>query len=1599
MDFNFEISTGDNSSRLKVNGLSEGNGIKQENLANALNPDVSPTTKNPIESNLRQRSFILRKNLGDTCLDESSTDIDLHLTSRKLEDTKGNVTSTKKSLTVPTPSKRTSEISIESRRNTRGRTSMLRKTFEEKSGDGDSLNKEKSLTTPEKSTEISVCTMKSNMFSNESAIESTIDTKLEFKSIGESSKSGFASVSDDNETCESSFIDKYKICCVVKNVSSSPASIVKCARNLSYISPPENNRSQEYMDSMVATPKKSPSVHDAIDESYNVTVQSFVSTSNEVSMLDQSMPSPLSLVRKRRSTGFVPFVGTPSNVYRTTRKMSTPFNKSRLSRTSTDFESNIESSRGRKRSSERRSTPYKSNPRKSSMRDSVSLHPPIKESISFEELEASAQNDEPVNDFRFVTARRRYRYGDSPFAAEDKILEESELKSDDSELDREDNSSSVDENSFEDENLEASMSAHSTVHKRFLYSEGSDDISTANETKLMENSKTLAELKSILTPLPKSVLSMREKSAKKVTFALPNSTDCSNNSENTDFNGEGSFAMISCAKVNPSNQCDMNELAADEELYELDKPESDASCDTVSVTEGNVAVSDDKLDDSSVNLTGVGCLLKTPQTSVVDVSGVEQIPSADPSPSKSTNEVDSRSKDISERKKNENANPIVAFDQPESAQSYSPGVFLSGVKSLLKTPDASLCKSKKSKCNLSFRDVSGEVDTIKASSASRIANVVEKSSKNSERLSAETSHSELYLSGVKTLLETPEAKNPPSSTKGSKRNLSYKSKTSSKPTPNDKTTKVPNVAPHLIRKSAGTGKINSAKKPSRMCKSLNMNEIKNALSQEDYTIEDASRCEFVPIEDDARKEISTCNVPGNGEVGEIVTKKTSEENVASDFNENAPIVSTSSESSTVISCSVDMLPKIVVTDATLINDDSSLENTSSLEEIQHEKSTQLINKSQQSSSYRSQDVAEKEPVKSSASEIADGLSFEDELDSSDNFVTSDHDGETDQNETISSDEDLDPIRAESPVFGLSNRKASKTPLCKVSPIKKHSVSNILASECLHLVAESKENERNESLILAHKCNETSKNTSPEAELSEETVNESKSSLEVMTSGRESSRLSDLQSIEDDIVVNESIEPQDNLEGSPVCKITADDIAENQPATDKSVGNIINSPVEKQSTEYKSTKDAMNESTTQESESTLNSQDLDIQIDVSSDLVNELHDELETESEPHSPAICSKKISESGFLGFAESTISQKNVGLRKILNNKHTVDSATPTDPNEADRSSSSCDDNLNKTNTSSRTSPRRKAASQVNAISTPQNLRQHVFATPADCNISRSSVNSRASLQRCRQSGRIHRVMSLSPLSCSMNASIHNCSITSEISFNESNVSIECSQKKPEELYKNVVQELNLNFGVKSRAQNQHAEPAPTAIENTLQQRNNHSKSETGSVDSSKADSKANGTSTPVEVVNRRVDQAAELVIDVPNLDVIIPVNVIPVENVERKSPMNSSAQQQNQISQTNVEKQTSVAKNIHPMNINLAVCLPRSRDVSIATVQDESANAEPIEVASNQVPEQKRNTRLRTRRNTEFEDLKGNSEDGIATRNRRKRDNKESKIGRPLS
>ncbi|XP_065220733.1 titin-like isoform X2 [Planococcus citri] len=942
-----------------------------------------------------------------------------------------------------TPTKRASEQITESRRNTRGRTSLLRKTFEENSCD----NEAKSLTTPEKLAEASNITQTS--FLVDSEMEHVTDTNLEYKSLNESSKAALVSVSDENDTCEASFIDKYKMCNVVKNTSASKADLVaKCARNLSYISPPENNRSQEYMDSMVTTPQKhSTSVHDNVTENCSIMTPSFLSNTKD-SSYDESINTSLSSARKRRSTGFTPFVGTPSNEYRVTRKMSTPFSRSVLSRTSVDFEA---TSRDSKQSFERRSTPYKVPAGKSSMRDSISCQPTIQENASFEELEAANHEYDSINDpkFRFITKRRKQRYGENTFAEEDRILEESELKSDCTEVDN--------DCSLEEENTIASVTNASII------SDDCDELSNEDGTET-ETAKNALELKSILTPLPKS-LALKEKSAKRVTFVLPSSPECTINKEDTTLSVEESFAMISSSKpATDERSLAYDSITSDEELHASDRQETDLSYNTASEPEASSIA--EKCDESSMNISSSQSQTKI-QSNLNDLSGVEQIQSPEPSPT---------IRDVSAIEDDDVLEADSEANTPPEASKHS-SANITDVESSLVSSEPS------NRSNLGDQERTRTF--IETESAEEIQNTTANHDLNDRNSTKISSTPGILLSGIKTLFKTPEnPRKSTASTGGKLRCILNFTPSSGSKTNTGKSASA--------RKSVDVTRKTASVTSSRMCKSLTMNEISKSKS---LSVEE--------IQIDQSKETI-----------EATEKEIAVENVS---NEDSASVELVADSTNETSTADIVIPEIVVTEATFVDQN---QNNQTLELTNETPEEPMVEDSNVESSNETQIRDESKLETSDREEETNShndetVSFEERLtdDAESKFETSDHEEETNpqDDDTVSFEGSLTDD-AESPV--ITQKRPSS--VCNIELDSKSSPESETRPEenkSLTMVS-FKENEP-EKAADSDTSGDTSSidvpsdaSTLPMFECAAEPVNESASSLEVMVSDRDNSRLCD-----------------------------------------------------------------------------------------------------------------------------------------------------------------------------------------------------------------------------------------------------------------------------------------------------------------------------------------------------------------------------------------------------------------------------------------------------------------------------------------------------------
>lgn len=1231
---------------------------------------------------------------------------------------------------ISTPTKRASESLNESRRNTRGRTSMLRKTFEENSCD----NEVKSLTTPEKLTETNIT---QTLFNNDSEMENITDTIADYKSLNESSKAGFASVSDENDTCEGSFIDKYKMCNVIKNVSVSKPAVAKCARNLSYISPPENNRSQEYMDSMVSTPQKnSPSQRESITENYNVSAVSILSNTKD-SSFDESMNMSLSSARKRRSTGFTPFVGTPSNEYRVTRKMSTPFSRSILSRTSVDFD-NMGTSRDGKHSSERSSTPFKLPPGKSSIRDSISCQPTIQESVSFEELEANNHEHDSINDSKFqnVTKRRgRRRFGESTFAAEDKILEESELKSDDSELDN--------DCSFEEENTEASNIQTST----FL--EGCDEVSTHDKTKT-ETVKNALELKSILTPCPKNI-ALKEKSAKRVTFVFPSSAESTANKEDSTLSVDESFAMINSWKPKADiKHANSDSVISEEELHVSDRQETDPSCNSLSEQDDSVTNSvEEKCDESSLNVTGVEYLTKI-QSSLNDLSGVEQIQSPEPSPMKSTTEIE----DVAETNEK--------VDSPNDVSERSPVNFTQ--------MESSLAFSEPS--NRSNIDANKSTETAnEIASVKRVSQIAANTNSNDSSTKISCSPG-VHLSGVKSLFNTPEKSKLSSIDKKIKCNLNFNLLSK------DKTEARDGAKP----KSASASKSIAAKrtpvaKSSRLCKSLIPNEM-TSLNRETK-----------PAKED---QIEPSNV--TVEISENQAVARDESNDGSTSTE--PVIEIDSANEEIVANHE--IPEIVVTDATFVDENA---NNEQMELSENHEEVAECPSIESSSSVPIENNAEFE-----TSDFEDKLtSDQDEILSSENDITDDAVSpvltqirrsavlRTQSDSKITSlDDKIEPeeksfapislaeneceevIESNTSCNAASVEEPAALPSCEGNEVavnESQSSSDVVSSDRdnsqISDIASTEymgDADSSKTSIYESSCNNSQLSDSSakdSSDLDSMKINMNESSCNV-------SQLSDsLTKYNDDSDIAKMNPIDDPLDQHLTDLLFAEEPIRAELLENKSkIVECLSPEIVAQDAigENKKTPDFLEpcDPNINVSQSTSSSQELGIRIDASSALINDLHKVLENTPHPSIPSS-------------SEAT----------------PIESIKPISFPE-----------------SSNTSSIEYASSIKPAIFNKPDLLPDVndgVLTPIK-NYVRGSSTPQSTVRRCRKSSRIHRCPTDDAVTKPCTP-VHDCSIVLDGSLTKSDAE---TAKEPREVYKEVVAELNTKLvGVKEKSDNLQKSPA----------------------------------------------------------------------------------------------------------------------------------------------------------------------------------------------
>lgn len=552
------------------------------------------------------------------------------------------------------------------RHHTRSTSNILKRTFEECSEDSLPVG-EKSLTTPEKSTnECSSHSKNPAVIVEESELDSyspekKVDSR---KSVSGSIRSPMLESTSEVSADNSGAVSSSSLDIRDKSLKHDDSSMMaKCSRNLS-LSPPENNRSQEYMDSVIVSTPKKPS----LVENEEMSLSALVTAVKDSAMDGAGLLTPdthHSPSRHRRSTGIVPFVGTPSDVYRTTKGGLTPAHKSRFNRTSMEVEVSIgprdslsslgTSKFGPKRSSERKSTPLKTE--KITPRDSLQMQSTIVEEYALECEES--QNESLNNDsqFKFVSKRRR-RLAKSSFAIEDRILEESEintsdLSNDEDELIDEEESlvplESFDENSeFASTRIVVNQTPDTEDDLNSTYNiETPEEV--ADESKEMPTPSTRPILpKSILTPMPRQPISVREKSAKKVTFfdvkedSLTDVSACVAADADSEFDLQlsnsraNSTTDYSCGENTshlPKNDSD------DERLYLSDKS-SDACSFNTSTEKGSVVrkilAKRDKIvkrlssgkEGKSPRLSGLRRLLnpaKSPKCNYSNVSGMEQL--------------------------------------------------------------------------------------------------------------------------------------------------------------------------------------------------------------------------------------------------------------------------------------------------------------------------------------------------------------------------------------------------------------------------------------------------------------------------------------------------------------------------------------------------------------------------------------------------------------------------------------------------------------------------------------------------------------------------------------------------------------------------------------------------------------------------------------------------------------------------------------------------------------------------------------------------------------------------------------------------------------
>lgn len=562
------------------------------------------------------------------------------------------------------------------RRHTRSTSNMLKRTFEECSEDNGPVS-EKSLTTPEKSTnECSSHSGKPAFNVEESELDSyspekKVDSR---KSVSGSIRSPMlestSELSAENGDAVASLSSELRDKSQKYDESSMMA---KCSRNLSSFSPPENNKSQEYMDSVVSTPKKQ-CLMDNEEVSLSVTA---VTTPAKDSAVDDaacmSTPkTPSSPTRYRRSTGIVPCVGTPSDVYRTIKGGLTPAHKSRFNRTSMEVEvsmgprdslSSIAPSKlaPKRSSSERKSTPIKSE--KSLVRDSLQMHSPILEEYALENEESQSESPNNDSQFKFVSKRRR-RLAKSSFAIEDRILEESEIISsdlsnrEDEVVDEEESLEpleSFDDNSeFTSARIVVNQTTGNDTENGLDSTYTLDSLEEAvSESKLELTRRPIKPIipKSILTPLPRHAAAAHEKSAKKVTFfnVKEDSFDsdasaCTMTDMDIEFDLQLSSRVNSSAEMSGAGR-ENNSLpksdSEDERLYLPDKSSdtfssNDCSVDNSGSLVQRIVAKHHKLvkrlssgsKSKSPRLSGIRRLMnppKSPKCNYLDVSGVKQL--------------------------------------------------------------------------------------------------------------------------------------------------------------------------------------------------------------------------------------------------------------------------------------------------------------------------------------------------------------------------------------------------------------------------------------------------------------------------------------------------------------------------------------------------------------------------------------------------------------------------------------------------------------------------------------------------------------------------------------------------------------------------------------------------------------------------------------------------------------------------------------------------------------------------------------------------------------------------------------------------------------